>query len=158
MQVFQIRTKKTFPEITQKITEFKKIQSENLFGFIEEFDFKNVEFDENYIFIERNGNMINFKTGNGNVIIKPLNENILEVIIIHNKILNKYFKLNLGFSTIFLIFINFFNYYNTNIFSFSFLIFSGVFLIIMYLFYKFIEYINFRLIKDYISRFIKNCS
>lgn len=158
MKVFQIRTTKTFSEITQKISDLKKSQNENLFGFIEEFDFKNVEINENHILIERDGNMFNFKTGNGVAFIKPLNETELEIMISPNKFLNKYFKFNLLIAILFLIVINIYNYYNTENFSLSLFIFTGIFFIILVLFYKLIEFVNLLLLKDYVTRFIKNCS
>ena len=157
MKVFQIRTTKTFSEITQKISDLKKSQNENLFGFMEEFDFKNVEIDENKIFIERDGKMFNFKKGNGIILIKPLNENELEIIISPNKLLNTYFKFNLLIAILFLILINIYNSYNTKNFSLIFLIFTVVFFTILVFFYKLIEFVNLLLLKDYITRFIKNC-
>ena len=158
MKVFQIRTTKTFSEITQKISDLKKSQNENLFGFIEEFDFKNIEIDQNQILIERKGNMVNFKTGNGIALIKPINEYELEIIITPNNFLNKYFKFNLIIAILFLLFMNIYNYYITKNFSLSLLIFTVIFFIVLIFFYKLIEFVNLLLLKDYMTRFIKNCS
>ena len=158
MKVFQIRTTKTFSEITQKISDLKKSQNENLFGFIEEFDFKNVEINENQILIKRNESMFNFKIGSGIALIKPIYENELEIIITPNKFLNKYSNFNLIIPIFFLLFMNIYNYYNTKNFSLSLFIFTGVFFTILVLFNKLIEFVNLVLLKDYITRFIKNCS
>ena len=101
--------------------------------------------------------MFNFKKGNGIILIKPLNENELEIIISPNKLLNTYFKFNLLIAILFLILINIYNSYNTKNFSLIFLIFTVVFFTILVFFYKLIEFVNLLLLKDYITRFIKNC-
>ena len=63
--IFEYQTKKTFDEIIESLNHFKKLQNENLFGSIEEFDFQNSQIENDKITINRDFSPLLFKTGIG---------------------------------------------------------------------------------------------
>ena len=155
--IFEYQTKKTFDEIIESLNQFKKLQNDNLFGFIEEFDFQNIEFDSNKIIVNRNNiSPYSFLNGKGAIEYTFQNKNIIEITLQPNKLFEKGRKFNIIVSIIFLIIINLYSSYLYKEIKYTFIILSVIIILLQFLFFKILDQLNLYFLKIYAIKFYRN--
>lgn len=154
---FELKTHKNFNEIVEKINHFKKLQNENLFGLIEEFDFQNIEFNEDKIIINKdNTSLYSFLSGKGKIEYIFLSENIIEIILEPTKLYEKKGKLNIIIGIIILVIINIYSIYLYKEIKYTFVIFSIIIILLQFLFFIILDKLNLHFLKDYAIKFYLN--
>lgn len=156
MLLIYYKTKCSFEEIIEKYERQKISQSENLFGCIEEFDYKESEIIGRTIVINRQSEIGAFRTGNGEILLNFTNVGEVEIgILSSDDLLKRRKKDLLIFSILFLIFLIYQFYLASTIhyfFSFFILFIGGI----RYMFLTIMHRLNINFLKDYALRWIKN--
>lgn len=152
---FEYKTNKTFTEIVDQYNYFKKLQDENLFGSIEEFDFKEVEILDQSIYILRKGFNYMTKTGQGEIIyiFKDEGKVYVELFPLEDvlKIRKRFvFKFSIVFGLMIM-----YQFYKTNEINYFFTFFCVILVGLVYLFYTMLYNLNQRFLKDFSIRFLK---
>lgn len=153
--IFEYQTKKTFDEIIESLNHFKKLQNENLFSSIEEFDFQNLQVENNQIIINRDFSPLLFKTGIGIIKYNFIHPEIVSINIESNQNLKKFRTKYSLLAIIFLIIFNIISIFLYKDLKISLIVCSFLFLILQYSFYTILDKLNSKFLKDYAIRFIK---